>query len=348
MRQQKGKAVFVVIGGILCLAYVFIGSSLAKGVAQAYNPSQTPSFAYLSALGGYDGVLAQKPVIVAVIDAGVQLDHEAFSGVVWKSEECRGVKGELLLRSCTGGYDFVDEDFDPSPSDNDTHGTGVASVIAHNAKAQTASESALPLRIMSLRVSDDRSVQYQDIAEAIYFAVHNGASIINMSLSFSQYSSAVARAVAYAHEKGVVLVASAGNKGVNIDLHPTYPATLDGVISVTALEEGTEWKNSGKSIDVRTTASDIIGASSDGAYQSYSGTSFASALVTAYLTRTYSKASSESSQTFQSVLSRHDALNTSPISLPAHSTTFERLMQGIAYEALSSEGGEVRLDQVIE
>ncbi|NIM63026.1 MAG: S8 family serine peptidase, partial [Acidobacteria bacterium] len=64
------------------------------------------------------------------------------------------------------------------------------------------------------RVFDgDGRASVADIVEAIYFAVDNGADVINMSFSVGRHSEALARAVKYARRKGVVCVTSSGNAG---------------------------------------------------------------------------------------------------------------------------------------
>jgi subtilisin family serine protease len=68
-----------------------------------------------------------------------------------------------------------------------------------------------------------------DVLRAIYFAVQNGARVINMSFSFSTYSAEVANALKYANRHRLICVSSAGNDGKE---EIVYPAALSGVMGV--------------------------------------------------------------------------------------------------------------------
>src|ERR1700747_1724638 len=68
-----------------------------------------------------------------------------------------------------------------------------------------------------------------DVLRAIYYAVKNGAKVLNMSFDYTTYSPELAKAINYANSKGVVSVASAGNQGKRAVV---YPAPLPGVVDV--------------------------------------------------------------------------------------------------------------------
>ena len=67
----------------------------------------------------------------------------------------------------------------------------------------------MPLKAFS---ADGRPYD-SDILRAIYYAVANGAQVINMSWNYSSYSQELAKAIQYANSQGVLSVASAGNDG---------------------------------------------------------------------------------------------------------------------------------------
>jgi hypothetical protein len=89
-------------------------------------------------------------------------------------------------------------------------------------------------KIMPLRVLNDKGEgKIYDVVRAINYAANNGADIINLSFVNFTYSESVQEAIKNAHDKGVIIVAAAGNEqaagdGYNIDKTPIYPACYDG------------------------------------------------------------------------------------------------------------------------
>lgn len=111
------------------------------------------------------------------------------------------------------------------------HGTHVAGIIAAdrtNGKGVTG--VADNVRIMTVRCVPDGDERDKDIANAIYYAVDNGASIINMSFgkSYSPDKAAVDAAMRYAAEHDVLLVHAAGNDSENNDTDPNFPNDMYG------------------------------------------------------------------------------------------------------------------------
>jgi subtilisin family serine protease len=107
-----------------------------------------------------------------------------------------------------------------------SHGTHVAGIIgAVRDNAIGMDGVAANVRIMVLRAVPDGDERDKDVANAIRYAVDNGAQVINMSFgkAFSWDKAAVDEAVRYAEEKGVLLIHAAGNDGTNIDKFPNFP-----------------------------------------------------------------------------------------------------------------------------
>ena len=106
------------------------------------------------------------------------------------------------------------------------HGTHVAGIIAANRTNDIGVKGiADNVKIMSVRAVPNGDERDKDVANAIRYAVDNGAHIINMSFGkgFSPHKEIVDKAVKYAESKGVLLVHAAGNDGDNLDEEPNFP-----------------------------------------------------------------------------------------------------------------------------
>jgi serine protease len=184
-------------------------------------------------------------VVVAVIDTGVSPGVLASGG----KSKWRRVP-DLKETGFVAGYNFVDDNGDPS--DGNGHGTHVAGTIAQSTNnALGVAGLAHGAKIMPIKVLSDRgSGTVADIANGIRFAADHGARVINMSLGGGLYSSTLARAVKYAHDKGVTVVCAAGNGGRE---KVEYPAAYDGCVAVSALGPDGKlafYSSYGKELDV--------------------------------------------------------------------------------------------------
>lgn len=176
---------------------------------------------------------------IAIIDTGVDLNHPDFKNVGATSTDYNS-GGQLMLNNCV---QFVFGEPDPNgvPADFHGHGTHVAglAVAAGNNGAYNghgAIGTGYSAKAMSLRVFDNSGVGSDaDAAGAIYYALENGADVINLSLGTEAYSQLFQDACTFATQKGALVVA-AGNEdgGGGGDLGPIYPAACSGVLAVTA------------------------------------------------------------------------------------------------------------------
>ena len=180
-------------------------------------------------------------VTVAVIDTGVDPTNPVLKNLL--------VSGYDFTRNTGGGSEKSDVSTSPDLSQAQTaqvnqrtvavldqrtvavldgtsysafgHGTmtaGIVHLVAPQAK------------IMPLKSFNANGTGYDsDILRAIYYAVKNGAKVINMSFDYSSYSPELANAIKYANKNGVVSVASAGNDGQQVAV---YPGALPSVIDV--------------------------------------------------------------------------------------------------------------------
>ena len=153
-------------------------------------------------------------------------------------------------RNRARGYDFVDDDADPT--DENGHGTHVAGTIAQATNnGRGVAGVAYDVDLMAIRTLDRYgSGSTYDTASGIVWAVDNGADVINLSLG-SPYATSIERnAVEYAIANGVVVVAATGNDGRSAI---SYPAGYDGVLAVGAVRADgrvASYSNYGSGIDL--------------------------------------------------------------------------------------------------
>ncbi len=172
------------------------------------------------------------------------------------------------------------------------HGTHVAGIIGANRKNELGIKGiADNVQIMSVRAVPNGDERDKDVANAILYAVDNGAQIINMSFgkSFSPQKEAVDKAVKYAESKGVLLIHAAGNDGNDLDLKTNYPSKTrkDGSETKSWLEIGaSSWgvdenfvgsfSNYGKkSVDLFAPGVQIYSTVPNNEYEDLQGTSMA-------------------------------------------------------------------------
>lgn len=233
---------------------------------------------------GVTGGSIETPITIAVIDTGVDLDHPDIDA------------------NLATGYDFVNPGTPPQDTSTTGHGSAVTGIIAaemNNDIADSAArgvagiaggdaQAGTPgLRVMPLRVVADITGELDCAmaARAIDYARQNGAHVINMSFGGPEECALECAAVQRAYDAGIALVAAAGNGNSSI---PFYPAACGAgisdnqVIAVAGLfPSGTKTSSSnyGAWVDIAAPGWFLRSLTNDGGYASYSGTSFATPLV---------------------------------------------------------------------
>jgi subtilisin family serine protease len=161
------------------------------------------------------------------------------------------------------------------------HGTAIAGAIAAHGRLMGAAPAAqiLAVRAFSGDDSPDGGTTFA-IMSGLNWAVTHGARIVNMSFAGPQ-DPGIARSLAAAHDRGVALVAAAGNKGAKSP--PLYPAADPSVIAVTSTDAGDHlpvFANRGRYVAVAAPGVDLMLLAPNGTLQFASGTSFSAAYVT--------------------------------------------------------------------
>nr|MDA3802880.1 S8 family serine peptidase [Patescibacteria group bacterium] len=177
---------------------------------------------------GLMSTTSTSSVIVAVIDTGVAYNHPDLQDKMWDGSECVDETGTTISGGCLHGYDYENDNNDPSPN-HQTHGTHVAGTIAASIDNSIGIVGvASNTKIMALEF--DLTVSSE--VKAIDFAIQNGAKIINASYGGYTFSQAEKDAIARFRDAGGLLIAAAGNGGVdgigdNNDSNNMYPANYD-------------------------------------------------------------------------------------------------------------------------
>ncbi len=199
----------------------------ANGTAWALNnfgQSGGVTDADIDAAEGWEVLSSASNIVVAIIDSGIRRTHEDLSLNIWTN--------------ASGGYGWNALQHNETPADGDGHGTlmaGVIGSVGNNGKGGAG--VAWRVRLQACRSFATASSGFDsDIIEGLEFARTNGARVINMSLGGAGFSSSLSNALFAVREAGIIVVASAGNEGVNVDVAPRFPACyqIDNIISVAA------------------------------------------------------------------------------------------------------------------
>ncbi len=136
-------------------------------------------------------------------------------------------------------------------------------------------------RLLPLKAfGSDGSGNLSNILAAIYYAVQNHASVINMSFELSSSSTELATAINYANANSVILAASSGNDGLDEVVYPAGCSNVMGVASTNDFDQRSSWSNYGDQIVwVAAPGENIITTYPFGTYSVTSGTSFTSPMV---------------------------------------------------------------------
>lgn len=235
---------------VLILAFFLLGNFVLRVPVSSAYYQNTPNDPYLNnqwylSRIGWTSVWNKnfigKNVVVAVIDSGVNTDHQDLVENIWrnkfeisdndKDDDNNGFIDDV------NGWDFVNNTPDPQPKivpnggdDGLNHGTMIAGIIGagiNNGIGVSGISSRA--KIMPLRALNEFGEgKINDVVRAIDYAVNNGADIINLSFSGLGYNQGFKEAIERAHRAGVIVVAAAGNNDSDLDETALYPACFIG------------------------------------------------------------------------------------------------------------------------
>lgn len=203
-------------------------------------------------------VASGKGLKVAVLDSGLHYNHRAIkfnlaineaekSGVADADEDKNGFKDDVL------GWDFANGD--NKPFDDEGHGSHVSGLVASHIHGVARNATILPVKVLNAAGGGDVA----SIVAGIYYAVDNGAKVINASLAgLNTDIQSMTAAIAYAQSKNVVFVAASGNETLDLSLpgNDMFPGEIDSPNMVNVAATGiddllTSYSNFGRNeVDV--------------------------------------------------------------------------------------------------
>ncbi len=276
--------------------------------------SQESMWKQIGAPAAWDKSVGTKKVTVAVIDTGVDIWHDDLRDNVWHNTyeiSSNGIDddGNGYVDD-VDGWNFVDNNNNVRPSVFDTgddteavrHGTiaaGLIGAVGDNDRNGTGVN--WHVQIMALRAVDSHGGgSFAKVAQAVDYAVKNGADVISMSFVGEKVNPRLRESLWHAYQQGVVIVAAAGNNAVtsqgDLDVNPVYPACLDGgekenwILGVTAVNDSdqlSDFADFGSCVDVVAPGENIFSTERYAPQYGYPnsfgggwlGTSFATPLV---------------------------------------------------------------------
>ncbi|MEZ2318961.1 MAG: S8 family serine peptidase [Microcoleus sp.] len=230
-----------------------------------------------------------KNVVVAVVDTGVDYNHQDLAANIWRNTG--EIAGDGIDNDRNGyiddvrGYNFINNN--NNPTDIASHGTHVAGTIGavgnNNIGVVGVSQnvSIMPLMVFKIYPDGKLLASTDALVKAINYATQKGAKVINASYGGPSFSQAQKDAIADANKKGVLFVAAAGNDAKNNDTVAHYPSNYDlpNIIAVAATTDSdlvAFFSNYGNnSVDLGAPGQNILSTIPGNQYGFKSGTSMA-------------------------------------------------------------------------
>ncbi|MCB1120543.1 MAG: immunoglobulin domain-containing protein, partial [Verrucomicrobiae bacterium] len=254
-----------------------------------------PSGSDINAEAGWDIRNAAGDVTVAVVDSGININHQDLIGNLWVNageipandldDDNNGVVDDIH------GYNAIAEN--GNVIDDNGHGTHVAGIIGavgNNGLGVTG--VAWSTNLMAVKVLNENGQGFvSDITQGIAYAVNSGANIINASFGSYNFQTSIYDILHYAEENNVLVAAAAGNDSSDNDAVPSYPSSYswENIVAVASLDQSaklSDFSNFGKNtVDIAGPGGNILStffpSSSD--YENLSGTSMATPQIAGVL-----------------------------------------------------------------
>jgi thermitase len=245
--------------------------------------------------------MGSKKIVVAIIDTGCDTAHPSLRENIWRNPGESGLDDFGMSRASNGiddddngfvddvqGWNFASNNADVM--DDHGHGTHIAGIIgAKKGNGWPSSGVAPNVSLMILKYYDSKNKgmdNLENTIRAIRYAVRMGADVINYSGGGLLKSSEEESMIRWAGKQGVLVIAAAGNEGMNSDFFPFYPANYDlpNVLSVGAIDRSgmlMDMSNYGlNSVDLVAPGKNIYSTLPNGQFGYMSGTSQATAFAT--------------------------------------------------------------------
>ncbi|MCZ6664259.1 MAG: S8 family serine peptidase [Gammaproteobacteria bacterium] len=232
----------------------------------------------ISSEGAWDVSTGDSNIIIGIIDTGCLIAHEDLQALIWVNDDPpNGLDddGNGFIDD-TNGWNFVGNN--NNIADVFGHGTqvsGISSAVIDNGLGIAGIAN---LTIMTSKWWHNSGSDFT-VAQSVFYAVDNGAHVLNLSLGCQCLMPMTETAVNFAHDNGVVVVASAGNSGTS---QPGYPAAYPNVMAVAAITSNDQlagFSNWGPHLDVGAPSPGILTSSNQGVSlytPNFGGTSAAS------------------------------------------------------------------------
>ncbi|MGB0402694.1 MAG: S8 family serine peptidase [Salibacteraceae bacterium] len=272
------------------------------------NDPQFVNQNFLQVIGAeqaWDSTLSGTNVVVGLLDAGIDTNHEDLNGKFWlnTADPIDGVDND------NDGYldNYLGWDFESNTGkviyNSSTHGIQMAGAIAANTNnGKGIAGIGFNSLLLSVKVTDSNNEVVFGY-EGIKYAADKGCAVINCSWNIKSYSSFGQDMVNYATlDKGSLVVAAIGNNGSD---DQNYPAMFDNVLGVAAVDNNgykVAMSNIHSKVSLSAPGLQILTTNANNSYQKNSGTSLSSAIVSGAAALLIAKRPSLSPQEIKSYL----------------------------------------------
>ncbi|MED1599304.1 S8 family peptidase [Bacillus pseudomycoides] len=252
----------------------------ADGIQQTVNSSTLP----LKAKG--ISPLTGKGTSVAILDTGIDKEHLDLK-----------IKTGISFVSNTSSFD-----------DDNGHGTHLAGIIGAKNNNVGITGIAPDVDLYAVKVLDKyANGKYSTVVKGIDWAIEQNVDIILMSLGGKKESVFFEEAMNKAYQKGILLIASAGNEGYKEGNSITYPAKFNSVVAVGAVDLNNQrgfLSSKGEQLELMALGVDVLSTWNDGTYRLDSGTSMAAAHVAGIASLLLEKDATMSNQKVREILNQ--------------------------------------------